>query len=265
MSVDSRVRIIALLASGQVDGILGTPESEWVDFKAAGLNGPYDLSTDKGKFELAKDVAAFANTGGGLIVCGFKAKRRPSDLHEAAQKPTPFAKSLVNTDTYKDVITEYVRPLIGVEFHWFNDASDPDLGYFVIDVQAVPDSDRWALVTKTLSEDGRLVKGGVAIPRRHSDKTPYLTSDEIYQLVNAGHHRKPDIHIGLEAEDGAAVSVHVPDSAIEHLLESRRRALLESLPPRQRSENLPGRRREGMPLSASQQQIIEMQQRMRDI
>ncbi|MFF4557916.1 helix-turn-helix domain-containing protein [Streptomyces sp. NPDC001422] len=266
MSVDSRVRIIALLAGGQVDEILGTPESEWVDFKTAGLNGPYDLSTDKGKFELAKDVAAFANAGGGLIVCGFKAKRRPSDLHEAAQKATPFAKSLVNTDTYKDVITEYVRPLIDVAFHWFNDATSPDLGYFVVEVQAVPESARWALVTRTLSEDGRLVKGGVAIPRRHGDKTPYLTSDEVYQLVNAGQRRTPEIEVALETEDGSGVSVQVSDGLIEQLLESRRRRLLESLPPRQRDEGLPSRRRGGVPVSDTQlQSFIAMQQRMRDI
>lgn len=59
-------------------------------FKSVSPKGPYDLSTDKGKFELAKDVTAFANSSGGLIVCGFKAEQRPTELYEVAEKPTPF-------------------------------------------------------------------------------------------------------------------------------------------------------------------------------
>ncbi|MEU9413084.1 ATP-binding protein [Streptomyces sp. NPDC048281] len=264
MTADSRVRIIALLARQQPKAIFGIQESEWVDFKTVGPNGPYDLSTDKGKFELAKDVAAFANTGGGLIVCGFRAKRRPTDLHEAAQKETPFAKRLVNTDTYKDVITEYVRPLISVDFHWFEDPSDPDLGYFVIEVQALPESDRWALVVKTLSEDGKLAKGGVAIPRRHSDKTPYLTPDEVYQLVNAGLRGEPKMDVDLSVVTGAVPDVEVTDAVVERLLANRRRKLLASL-PRREAEASPRERRASLAMSDGEKQLSREIQRLRDL
>ncbi|MET8012824.1 hypothetical protein ABZU86_13740 [Streptomyces sp. NPDC005271] len=264
MTAESRDRIIALLARQQPKAILGTPESEWVDFKTAGPNGPYDLGTDKGKFELAKDVAAFANTRGGLIVCGFRAKRRPTDLHEAAQKEIPFAKRLVNTDTYKEVITEYVRPLIDVSFLWFEDASDPDLGYFVIEVQALPESKRWALVVKTLSEDGKLVKGGVAVPRRHSDKTPYLTADEVYQAVNAGLRGEPEMAVDLAVATGSVSDVKVTASVVDRLLEDRRRELLASL-PRRKAEESPRRQREGLVLSGSEKQFLHDVQRLRDL
>jgi hypothetical protein len=264
MTADNRVKIIALLARQQPEAVVGIPESEWVDFKAAGPNGPYDLSTEKGKFELAKDVAAFANTGGGLIVCGFRAKRRPTDLHEAAQKKTPFAKRLVNTDTYKDVITEYVRPLISVDFHWFEDPSDPDLGYFVIEVQALPESDRWALVVKTLSEEGKMVKGGVAIPRRHSDKTPYLTADEVYQLVNAGLRGEPEMDVELTVATGSVADVEVTDSVVEHLLANRRRELLASLPGR-KAEESPRGRRASLARPDREKQLSREIQRLRDL
>ncbi|MFG2856743.1 helix-turn-helix domain-containing protein [Streptomyces mirabilis] len=264
MTAESRDRIIALLARQQPKAILGTQESEWVDFKTAGPNGPYDLGTDKGKFELAKDVAAFANTRGGLIVCGFRAKRRPTDLHEAAQKEIPFAKRLVNTDTYKEIITEYVRPLIDVSFLWFEDASDPDLGYFVIEVQALPESKRWALVVKTLSEDGNLVKGGVAVPRRHSDKTPYLTADEVYQAVNAGLRGAPELAVDLAVATGSVSDVEVTASVVDRLLEDRRRELLASL-PRRKADESPRRQREGLTLSDSEKQLLHDVQRLRDL
>ncbi|MDU0251736.1 ATP-binding protein [Streptomyces sp. PU10] len=137
MAADSMVQLISYLTAQQPYEIVGTPESEWVDFKSASPKGPYDLSTDKGKFELAKDVAAFANAGGGLIVCGFKAKKRTNELYEVAEKVTPFDKKLVNIDSYKDVLTEYVRPLLKAKFFWFDHPEDdPETSghYFVIEV-----------------------------------------------------------------------------------------------------------------------------------
>lgn len=62
------VQLVSLLTAKQPHEIQGTPESEWVDFKSISHKGPYDLSTDKSKFELSKDVAAFENASGGLIV-----------------------------------------------------------------------------------------------------------------------------------------------------------------------------------------------------
>ncbi|GLW46381.1 hypothetical protein Stsp02_20430 [Streptomyces sp. NBRC 14336] len=189
MAADSPAHLISQLTRQQPQEILGTPESEWVDFKSIGPKGPYDLSTEKGKFELAKDVAAFANAGGGLIVCGLKAKQRPTELYEVAEKLTPFAKSLVNSTSYKDVIKEYVRPLLKVNYLWFDHpADDPDASghYLVIEVAALPESDRWALVTRGLTEDGRFVKGSWTVPIRNGDTTAYLSPDEAYRLLNDG-------------------------------------------------------------------------------
>ncbi|MEU0030859.1 hypothetical protein [Streptomyces sp. NPDC006335] len=89
MAADSMVQLVSYLAEQQPREILGTPESEWVDFKSVPPEGPYDLSTDKGKFELAKDVAAFSNALGGLIVCGFKARKKQTELHEVAERSHP--------------------------------------------------------------------------------------------------------------------------------------------------------------------------------
>lgn len=52
-------QIVDALAQGQVDRLIGNDESEQVDFKLA----PYLLDTDERRWELAKDVAAFANRG----------------------------------------------------------------------------------------------------------------------------------------------------------------------------------------------------------
>lgn len=189
MAADSMVQLVSYLAAQQPYKIVGTPESEWIDFKSVPPEGPYDLSTDKGKFELAKDVAAFSNAGGGLLVCGFKAKKKQTELYEVAEKVTPFDKKLVDSTKYKDIITEYVRPLIKVKFFWYDHPeSDPDASghYFVIEVPPLSETDRWAMVTRGITDNGQFIKNSWTIPIRNGDTTVFLPPDEVYRLVNDG-------------------------------------------------------------------------------
>jgi hypothetical protein len=189
MAADSMVQLVSFLAGQQPYEVLGTPESEWVDFKSVSPKGPYDLSTDKGKFELCKDVAAFTNGPGGLIVCGFKAKKKQNELHEVAERLTPFGNELVDDASYKSVIAEYVRPLLRVKFFWYDHPEgDPDVSghYFVIEVPALPEADRWAMVTRGISDNGQFIKNSWTIPIRNGDTTAFLPPDEAYRLVNDG-------------------------------------------------------------------------------
>lgn len=59
-----------LVKSGRAELLVGIYESDWLEAKAA----PY-LDSTTGEMELAKDVAALANAGGGLILIGLKTKR----------------------------------------------------------------------------------------------------------------------------------------------------------------------------------------------
>ncbi|MEZ0095905.1 hypothetical protein ABH925_007108 [Streptacidiphilus sp. EB129] len=128
MTVTSRAQLIAALAAKQPAQLIGTRESDWVDFKSAHPDtGPYDLGTDKGKYELAKDVAAFANAGGGLIACGFKATQKPTEIYESASRAVPFDKKLIKPGAYKDTITaRQIRPASavgqapGISATWFS-------------------------------------------------------------------------------------------------------------------------------------------------
>lgn len=59
------------LLTGQLARFVGLPESAWLDVKS----GPYRLDNPGSAAELAKDVAAFANGGGGLLLVGFSTRR----------------------------------------------------------------------------------------------------------------------------------------------------------------------------------------------
>ena len=66
------------MLAGEGELLVGQQEHEEFDAKSIG----YQLTNSSDRFELAKDVAAFANgSNGGLIVCGLKTtRRRGSDV-----------------------------------------------------------------------------------------------------------------------------------------------------------------------------------------
>ena len=73
MTVSDRAELYGSLGRGRqgFEEIRETPESDWLDFKES----HYWLDDKKHKLELAKDVSAFANSRGGVIVIGIKTRR----------------------------------------------------------------------------------------------------------------------------------------------------------------------------------------------
>jgi hypothetical protein len=59
------------LAAGRPERLIGARKCAWLDAKGQ----PYQLDQPRSAAELAKDVAALANTGGGVIVVGLRTRR----------------------------------------------------------------------------------------------------------------------------------------------------------------------------------------------
>jgi predicted HTH transcriptional regulator len=81
MSIEARSDLFQALARGDADRILGTAESSWLDFKQQ----PYILMQPDQPLELAKDVSALANSGGGVLVIGIATERRESTAEDVAE------------------------------------------------------------------------------------------------------------------------------------------------------------------------------------
>ncbi|MFE3504198.1 helix-turn-helix domain-containing protein [Kitasatospora sp. NPDC059146] len=188
MALNSRTELVAALGSGRPQDLLGTAESEWLDFKAE----PYDLRNAHSKVEMAKDVAAFANRAGGLIVCGVKAVRQPGELYETAAALTPFDPARITAEAYIKALASEARPLLSVHLALF---SHPDNGdgttgsYLVIEVEQLPEDQRYALVRRTPQPDGRNVDTW-CVPIRNGDQTDFLSPDDVYSLINGGVRRR---------------------------------------------------------------------------
>lgn len=186
MALTSRSAVIEALTSSRFDDLLGTSESSWLDFKGT----PYALNSPKGRFELCKDVAAFANAQGGLLICGVAEEKKTHEALAIAGKLQPFPRTRADIDQHIDVLNEYLRPRVIISHHWYPDprsgasTSGTD-GYLVIEVEPVSEPERYVIVRRTLNDKEQLVEG-LAIPLRHGDRTIYLPSEDAYLLINEG-------------------------------------------------------------------------------
>src|ERR1035438_2713174 len=99
MAVTSQTELGEALATYDFDRIIGTPESNWIDFKGEPYESHPPASgklSDYGRSELCKDVAAFANSGGGCILIGFRTTRAPTQGIETASSHTLIVNELAN-------------------------------------------------------------------------------------------------------------------------------------------------------------------------
>ena len=173
--------VLAVLADRKPSLLIGIEESAQVDFKSE----PYDLATDKGKWELGKDVAGMTNFAGGLIVIGVFTVKTDGNFGEVASARCPVDKRSLNARQYHDVIRNMVRPAVRFECAFHEDPDEPGKGYMTIRVHPLEEHDRWAMVRRLVTDDGKPVEG-FGSPVRDGDQTRWLSADEVYRLVRDG-------------------------------------------------------------------------------
>jgi predicted HTH transcriptional regulator len=91
--------------------MVGCSESEWFEAKREA----YHLAEVVGQFELAKDVSAFANCGGGILVVGLKTTNR--DGTDVVVALAPVKAELAQSQAYRSALRARLYPRIhGLEF-----------------------------------------------------------------------------------------------------------------------------------------------------
>lgn len=187
--------VIAILKSGSFDELVGVIEDGHVDFKSQ----PYKLDTEVGKFELAKDVAAFANgRDAGAIVIGVTTEvpavpgadteTRAASPFERAAKVNAMPRTMIDENQYRDVIRQRCFPVPrGFAVTAYPPANDPERCLLAIYVPAQDDADRPYLVQRPIEPDGSKLQGWlVGIPRRSLDTTEQVRPGELHELLARG-------------------------------------------------------------------------------
>jgi schlafen family protein len=185
MTISTPHELLGALQAGQLDRLVGTPETDWLEFKGE----PYRLEATKDKWELAKDVAALANHQGGRIVIGVQANRQPHETVDVATAVRPVSFTLLDPVQYQDLIRERIYPPIrDVQLAWHSSDPAAQKGVFVITVHPQAAGAGPFMVNRTLDEDGRATTQAFAIPRREDGVTVSQLVSQIHRLINRGLH-----------------------------------------------------------------------------
>ncbi|MFE2944911.1 RNA-binding domain-containing protein [Streptomyces sp. NPDC059255] len=168
---------LAALDSHEPLLLLGLRETQWLDAKG----GPYQLANPRSVEELAKDVAAFANGGGGLIVIGIATRLEHDE--EVLDRIVGVDPAAVNLDQILKLIRQWITPAPrGVRVGW-SGGDGERVAFISIPAQAV---DTLFVVPAPVGKHGSSRTDTVAVPMRDGDSTHWLPRTEIQQLLSAG-------------------------------------------------------------------------------
>jgi hypothetical protein len=135
-------RVVELLRVFDYEAVVGCRESQHLEFKESWYRFDDD---EREKWELAKDVGAMANSGGGTIIRGVAIVKVPFVDEDRASKVKPLPADKVSLKQHRDVVAHWLFPAPkGVVFEWVPadpDGEDGGKGLLVIDVPA-QDPDR---------------------------------------------------------------------------------------------------------------------------
>jgi hypothetical protein len=168
-----------LVAGGHAASLIGQMEGPWLEAKRL----PYDLGSEAGRHELAKDVASFANAReGGTIVLGMGTKRGPDG--DRISRLNPVVLGDVSLARYRHILRERVFPAPeGVAFSKV--PSGGGLGFVLIGIPPQPEELRPFLVAGTLM-GGRVVGSYMSLPQRVGEDTSWASPASIHGLIIAG-------------------------------------------------------------------------------
>ncbi|MDX6623629.1 MAG: hypothetical protein QOE75_1561 [Solirubrobacterales bacterium] len=181
----SRAVTLDLLAAGRWDLFRGQLESDWLEAKGE----PYDhlaaeLGENNWRFELAKDVAAFANSpDGGMIVIGLTTNDRGDG--DVVSGHLEFDLKRVQASSYRGHIAQLVYPRVeGFEVRRIEGAKQGH-GIAVLVIPPQSPSSRPFLVQGTIAEQ-KVLGGHVLLPVRREDDTALLDAGALHARIRLG-------------------------------------------------------------------------------
>ena len=199
--------LVAALTSNP-DHLLGLEECSWLDFKES----PYQLDTDKGKLDLAKDVSSFANADGGAIVLGVDTRRDDSLAIEVAETIKPIPSGLVVPDSIGKIVHDTVYPRVDVRVMRFAVPGTTGSIWVIHVPKTTPISFPHIVAKAILTPNGRPSQYFFSVYRRHEDRNAPFIPGEVWSWMNRAFNA-PSIR---EAEDNkVGSSPKEDDSALD--------------------------------------------------
>lgn len=157
--------------------LVGQYESQWLEAKRE----LFDLTRDPQKLELAKDVAALANSGGGLIIFGFSTKSEPAG--DRITRARRIDVSTLSPHRYIQVLRARIHPC--PERIQIAHTGDTHAGFAYIRVGQQAEELSPFMLRQTESKSG-VRTTSLTIPVRTAAQIEYTNPESIHSLIVAG-------------------------------------------------------------------------------
>lgn len=186
--------IKSILESSDFDKLISQRESGVFEAKQ---RQPYDLPKRKAIIELIKDVASFANSNGGYIVCGLSTEKPANSPHDYIK-----ALDLMHKDDFYDekqiigVILANVYPRLDIKVEWYPSSNDKALGLGAIIVSPQDEGKKYFIV-KITEVEGEATRDFFGIPIRTDDDITWLTVQELHKLSKRSPNSLQEFHQSL--------------------------------------------------------------------
>lgn len=206
MAVSSLEELFGALARKSVgfQSLIGTPESDVMEFKSQ----PYGLDQPRHKLELAKDLSALANSGGGVIVLGARTERDPRQEIDTVISISEIPRALVPLGAIQQVAADYIYPPLTVQCAWW-EGDDADKGLASIRVERQDDSEKLFVVIQGQDADGEPVRNSIGVFQRQGAAVRAIRPALLYEHIRLGRQVRRGTTPGIAGEAGPPSSVVV--------------------------------------------------------
>jgi hypothetical protein len=172
-----------LVKGGLVRLLLGQPEGLWLDAKRDPHAIRGGASADPQKWELAKDVVAFANTGADSLIL-FGVQTANSGAGDVLDSLHAFELTSMNADAVRAILRERVTPdLPNVEVGVVESQNGYGYGYIFIPAQP---AELLPFIVSGVLIGGRYYGTHLSIPVRSTEHTAYTDASALHSMLAAG-------------------------------------------------------------------------------
>jgi hypothetical protein len=164
--------------------LIGLQEGAALEAKSG---APYNLDTPEGRYELAKDVAAFANGTGGIVIVGLQTTRQANTQTDEITAYDLCAQDTFNTNQYASLIGEYIHPRIeGLAVYWMPINPEGTHGLGIIEVPPQNPDWQYFLIANAIDGGSRIKQFVFGIVRRNESSNDPFTIAQLYQYTQKG-------------------------------------------------------------------------------
>lgn len=180
-NIIDEVRLI--LQNRDLSKFKGRKEDLWFEAKES---RQYDFSSPQGKYELAKDVSAFANSDGGYLVIGLKTRHLQQERTDEVEELDLIQQDDFDINYYKDIIRKHISRLPVYEIFWVEDISQRGRGVGYIYVPPQDSNQKYFLISGIVEDNEKLsgILYGI-VQRAGSDNIPF-EKERLHNLMQNG-------------------------------------------------------------------------------